>query len=276
MSDNTSTPKALPHIQSQAPEQATNLIQAHDLSLHYGETVAFSGVSLGLEARQITAIVGPSGCGKSSFLMCLNRLTDLYPEAKITGQLRWGDWDLLHPKLNTTALRRSMGMILQKPNPFPLSIWKNLAFPLAEHGIRKRDSQQARIETALQEVGLWNEVKDRLKDSALQLSGGQQQRLCIARALVLRPEVLLMDEPCSALDPISSRRVEDLIQGMAGRYTVAIVTHNLAQARRLADRTAVFWNEAGAGRLIESGSTVQIFERPQHPLTQDYVSGIRG
>jgi len=275
MSDDTSTPKASPHIQSCAPTQA-KLIQAHDLSLHYGETAAFSGVSLGLEAGQITAIVGPSGCGKSSFLMCLNRLTDLYPEAKITGQLRWGDWDLLHPKLNTTALRRSMGMILQKPNPFPLSIWKNLAFPLAEHGIRKRDSQQARIETALQEVGLWDEVKDRLKDSALQLSGGQQQRLCIARALVLRPEVLLMDEPCSALDPISSRRVEELVQGMAGRYTVAIVTHNLAQARRLADRTAVFWNEAGAGRLIESGPTAQIFERPQHPLTQDYVSGIRG
>ncbi len=258
-----------------APETAP-LIQADCLGLRYGKKVAFADVSLGIRTGEITAIVGPSGCGKSSFLMCLNRLTDLVPEAEVTGRLRWGDWDLLHPKLDTTSLRRRVGMILQKPNPFPLSIWKNLAFPLAEHGIKRRAEQQQRIELALQEVGLWDEVKDRLKESALQLSGGQQQRLCIARALVLQPEVLLMDEPCSALDPISSRRVEELVQGMRGRYTVAIVTHNLAQAKRLADRTAVFWTEAGVGKLIELGPTQQIFEQPQHPLTRDYVSGVQG
>lgn len=268
------------HFPTNAPEAyaqpVTALIQADSLSLRYGKKAAFADVSLGMSAGEITAIVGPSGCGKSSFLMCLNRLTDLVPEAEISGQLRWGDWDLLHPKLDTTSLRRRVGMILQKPNPFPLSIWKNLAFPLAEHGIKQRGEQRQRIEQALQEVGLWNEVKDRLKDSALQLSGGQQQRLCIARALVLQPEVLLMDEPCSALDPISSRRVEELVRGMRGRYTVAIVTHNLAQAKRLADQTAVFWTEEGGGHLIEMGATGQIFEQPQHPLTQDYVSGVQG
>ncbi len=263
------------HQKTDRPATAA-LIQAHDLSLRYGNKTAFAAVDLGIRAGEITAIVGPSGCGKSSFLMCLNRLTDLVPEAEVTGQLRWGDWDLLHPKLDTTCLRRRVGMILQKPNPFPLSIWKNLTFPLAEHGIKRKADQQQRIEQALQEVGLWDEVKDRLKDSALQLSGGQQQRLCLARALVLQPEVLLMDEPCSALDPISSRRVEELVQEMRGRYTVAIVTHNLAQAKRLADRTAVFWNEAGTGHVIEAGPTQQIFDQPHHPLTRDYVSGIQG
>ncbi len=264
------------HPEASHTQAVAELIQADSLSLHYGKTIAFSEVSLGLGAGEITAIVGPSGCGKSSFLMCLNRLTDLVPEAEVTGRLSWGNWDLLHPKLDTTRLRRRVGMILQKPNPFPLSIWKNLAFPLAEHGIKQRAEQQQRIELALQEVGLWDEVKDRLRSSALQLSGGQQQRLCLARALVLQPEVLLMDEPCSALDPISSRRVEELVLGMRGRYTVAIVTHNLAQAKRLADQTAVFWTETAGGKLIELGATTQIFEAPQHPLTQDYVRGLQG
>jgi len=251
-------------------------IQTQHLSLHYGKKAAFTDISLPIQAGGITAIVGPSGCGKTSFLSCLNRLTDLIPRVTVSGSIRLDTMEILDHQIDAIALRRRVGMIFQKPNPFPFSIWKNLAFPLREHGIRNRQQQDQIIETTLQNVGLWDEIKDRLHTSALSLSGGQQQRLCIARALVLQPDVLLFDEPCSALDPISSGVVEDLIDSLRGDYTVVIVTHNLAQARRIADSAALFWVQDGVGKLIEYGTISQIFEAPQHELTAAYVNGIRG
>jgi phosphate transport system ATP-binding protein len=252
------------------------LIETEQLSLHYGEKPVFADVTLPIHAGCITALVGPSGCGKTSFLSCLNRLTDLIPRCRVSGRIQMGSLDVLNPKIDAIALRRRVGMIFQKPNPFPLSIWKNLALPLHEHGVKSREQVDQIIETTLQDVGLWNEVKDRLNSPALALSGGQQQRLCIARALVLKPEVLLLDEPCSALDPISSGVVEDLIASLRGRYTQLIVTHNLAQARRIADYVALFWVQDGVGRLIEYGCVQQMFETPQEALTAAYVNGMRG
>lgn len=252
------------------------LIQTEQLSLHYGKKPVFTDVTLPIHEGCITALVGPSGCGKTSFLSCLNRLTDLIPRCRVSGCVRMGVLDVLDAKIDAIALRRRVGMIFQKPNPFPISIWKNLALPLHEHGVRNREQVDQIIETTLQDVGLWDEVKDHLYAPALSLSGGQQQRLCIARALVLKPEVLLLDEPCSALDPISSGVVEDLIASLRGRYTQLIVTHNLAQARRIADYVALFWVQDGVGRLIEYGCVQQIFETPQEALTAAYVNGIRG
>jgi phosphate transport system ATP-binding protein len=252
------------------------LIQTEQLSLHYGEKPVFADVTLPIHEGCITALVGPSGCGKTSFLSCLNRLTDLIPRCRVSGRIRMGLLDVLDAKIDAITLRRRVGMIFQKPNPFPLSIWKNLALPLHEHGMKNREQVDQIIEATLQDVGLWDEVKDRLNAPALALSGGQQQRLCIARALVLKPEVLLLDEPCSALDPISSGVVEDLIASLRGRYTQLIVTHNLAQARRIADYAALFWVQDGVGRLIEYGCVQQIFETPQEALTAAYVTGIRG
>jgi phosphate transport system ATP-binding protein len=251
-------------------------IEVEQLSLHYGQKPALHDVTLSINQGCITALVGPSGCGKTSFLTSLNRLTDLIPGCRVAGRIRLDGLDLLAPHTDVIRLRRRVGMIFQKPNPFPLSILKNLEFPLREHGIRDRERLASTIETGLRNVGLWDEVKDRLHSPALALSGGQQQRLCMARALVLSPEVLLMDEPCSALDPLSSGVVEDLIVGLRGRYTVLIVTHNLAQARRIADYTALFWVQNGAGQLIEVGTAKQIFDDPREPLTAAYVSGMRG
>ncbi len=251
-------------------------IEVERLSLHYGQTPAFHDVTLVMNQGCITALVGPSGCGKTSFLSSLNRLTDLIPECRLSGQIRLDGLDVLAPDTDVIHLRRRVGMVFQKPNPFPLSIRKNLEFPLREHGILDRTRLSGTIETGLRDVGLWDEVKDRLESPALALSGGQQQRLCMARALVLSPDVLLMDEPCSALDPLSSGVVEDLIVGLRGRYTILIVTHNLAQARRIADYAAFFWIQKGTGRLIETGTAKQIFEEPHDPLTAAYVSGMRG
>ena len=251
-------------------------MQTEKLSLYYRKKAAFTDITMPIAAGKITTLVGPSGCGKSSFLSCLNRLTDLIPHTKISGSIRLDAGEILHNSVDAIALRRRIGTIFQKPNPFPFSIWKNLAFPLQEHGIKNREKLDWLIETALQDVGLWTEVKDRLNTSALSLSGGQKQRLCIARALVLQPEVLLFDEPCSALDPISSGTVEDLIASLRGRYTVVIVTHNLAQSRRIGDYAALFWVQAEVGRLIEYGTVEQIFTTPQHLLTAAYVNGIRG
>ncbi|MCC6206776.1 MAG: phosphate ABC transporter ATP-binding protein [Gammaproteobacteria bacterium] len=247
-----------------------------NLSIAYGGNTVLDGVTLDIYKGCITALIGPSGCGKTSFLSALNRLTDLMPEARVRGRIRFGATELLDPRLDVLALRRRIGMIFQKPNPFPLSIRRNLELPLREHGVRNRDALDARIETALRDVGLWDEVRDRLDGPALALSGGQQQRLCIARALVLEPSVLLMDEPCSALDPISSGVVEELILRLRGRYTVVIVTHNLAQARRIANYAAFFWMKERVGKLIEFGRCQPLFETPTHPLTAAYVSGSRG
>lgn len=251
-------------------------IEIERLSLHYGKKLAFQDVTLSINRGCITALVGPSGCGKTSFLTCLNRLTNLIAGCRVSGRITIDTLDVLAPDTNVIQLRRRIGMIFQKPNPFPFSIQKNLEFPLREHGFRDRDQIAIIIETGLRDVGLWDEVKDRLDSPALALSGGQQQRLCMARALVLAPEVLLMDEPCSALDPISSGVVEDLIMSLKGRYTVLIVTHNLAQARRIADFAALLWVQNGAGQLIEAGIAKQIFEDPRDPLTAAYVSGMRG
>ncbi|MBS0149312.1 MAG: phosphate ABC transporter ATP-binding protein [Nitrospira sp.] len=253
-----------------------SFVDVDRLSLHYGEKSAFRDVTLSINKGCITALVGPSGCGKTSFLTCLNRLTDLTAGCHVSGRIMIGTIDVLAHGTNVIQLRRRIGMIFQKPNPFPLSIRRNLEFPLREHGMRDRAQLGTAIETSLRDVGLWDEVKDRLDSPALALSGGQQQRLCIARSLALSPEMLLMDEPCSALDPLSSGVVEDLIISLRGRYTILIVTHNLAQARRISDYAALFWVQNGAGQLVEAGPATQIFEEPRDPLTIAYVNGMRG
>jgi len=252
------------------------LIRVERLGLRYHGKPAFEEVALEIPKGSITAVVGPSGCGKTSFLNCLNRLTDLIPGASLSGSIRLAGTEVANGAADVVALRRRVGMIFQKPNPFPLSIRKNLEFPLREHGMRSGAELEAAVEKALRDVGLWDEVKDRLSVSALSLSGGQQQRLSIARALSLKPEVLLLDEPCSALDPLSSGVVEDLIKSLRPRVTQVIVTHNLAHARRVADTVAVFWIQNGTGRLIESGPVPQVFDSPRDPLTAAYMSGQRG
>lgn len=252
------------------------VIRVRELSLSYHGITALENVSLDIYRGCITALIGPSGCGKTSFISCLNRLTDLIPGCKVSGDIEIEGMRIHAPEIDVQGLRRRVGMIFQKPNPFPLSIRRNLQMPLREHGILERTIIESRMEAALRDVGLWDEIKDRLDTSALALSGGQQQRLCIARALALEPQILLMDEPCSALDPLSSGVVEDLIQSLRGRYTVVIVTHNLAQARRIANYAGFFWTKERTGTLVEFGQCRQIFESPKHHLTASYVSGARG
>lgn len=252
------------------------VLSTDKLSLHYGPKSAFRDVSLGLEAGQILALVGPSGCGKSSLLQSLNRLTDLIPNCQVEGLILFGGKNVANGDTDVVQLRRRIGLISQKPNPFPYSIRRNLEFPLKEHGVKSRSERESILERSLGEVGLWEEVKDRLDSAATALSGGQQQRLCIARSLALNPEILLLDEPCSALDPLSSGTVEDLIARLRGSYTIGMVTHNLAQARRIADNVAVMWVQDDAGRLVEHGTTRDVFENPQHDLTKAYISGQRG
>ena len=252
------------------------LIEVDGLSLRYGDHVAFSDVTMSIPRGCITALVGPSGCGKSSFLMALNRLSDVIPSARVDGEVRLEGRDTRGVEVDLVGLRRRVGMIFQKPNPFPFSIRRNLAYPLKEHGVRSKADRDDRIEAGLRDVGLWDEVKDRLDTSALGLSGGQQQRLCLARALVLQPEVLLLDEPCSALDPIAAGVVEELIERLRGRLTVVIVTHNLAQARRIADYVALFWVRGEGGQLVEYDTASAFFEDPEHELTRAYISGARG
>jgi phosphate transport system ATP-binding protein len=247
-----------------------------NLSVAYGTTTVLADVTLNINKGCITALIGPSGCGKTSFLTAINRLTDLNPSARVSGQLQLDGEDLLSPRLDLLQLRRRIGMIFQRPTPFPLSIRRNLELPLREHGIRRRDLVEHKIERALRDVGLWDEVSMRLDKPALALSGGQQQRLCIARALVLEPSVLLMDEPCSALDPVSSSVVEELIQRLQGSYTIVIVTHNLAQARRIANFAAFFWMQERVGKLIEFGQCKTLFDMPNNPLTAAYVGGLQG
>lgn len=252
------------------------VLETASLSLSYGARQAFCCVSMPIWAGKITALIGPSGCGKTSYLQCLNRLTDLIPDCAVQGSIQFLGQDLRAATVDVTALRRRVGMIFQKPNPFPLSIRRNLTLALQEIGVREKSALDSVVECVLTETGLWDEVKDRLDSPAQTLSGGQQQRLCIARALALKPEVLLMDEPCSALDPISSGVVEDLIRRLRGRYTVVIVTHNLAQARRISDFTGVFWVKDGIGRLVEYGATPQVFGAPQEAITAAYIEGRKG
>ncbi len=252
------------------------VLEVRGLGVSYRGAAALDKVSLDIYRGCITALIGPSGCGKTSFLSCLNRLIDLSPTAAVEGQVLYDGQDIRDPAVDVRLLRRHIGMIFQKPNPFPLSVRKNLEWPLREHRLVPLAEVPQRCEQALRDVGLWDEVKDRLDAPALGLSGGQQQRLCIARALVLQPKVLLMDEPCSALDPLSSGVVEDLILRLQGDYTVVIVTHNLAQARRIANHAAFFWLRDNVGQLIEFGQCRQLFDAPAHELTAAYVSGSRG
>jgi len=252
------------------------LLRVSDLSVAYGGRTVLDGVSLDIYKGCITALIGPSGCGKTSFLSALNRMTDLVPGARVAGRVQLDGQDIRAPEIDVRTLRQRVGMIFQKPNPFPLSIRRNLEVPLREQGLMDRGELAHRVEAALSDVGLWPEVRDRLDAPALGLSGGQQQRLCIARALILRPEVLLMDEPCSALDPMASGVVEDLVTRLRGSYTVVIVTHNLAQARRIANYAAFFWMTERVGNLIEFSASRPMFERPRHPLTAAYLGGLRG
>lgn len=274
-------PSSLSYTLTSLKQQAPCCVpQAHlairDLSVCYGRKTVLSGVSLDIQRGCITALIGPSGCGKTSFLSSLNRLVDMAPGCAVSGSILLDGDEILTPTTDVLMLRRRIGMIFQRPNPFPLSIYRNLDMPLQEHGFKDKADRARRIEQALRDVGLWLEVFDRLDAPALGLSGGQQQRLCIARALVLEPEILLMDEPCSALDPLSSGVVEDLIQRLGGRYTVIIVTHNLAQARRIANYTAFFWMQDQVGQLIEFGACQQLFDAPADALTAAYINGTRG
>ncbi|MCL4167856.1 UNVERIFIED_CONTAM: hypothetical protein GTU68_060478 [Idotea baltica] len=247
-----------------------------NLTIRYGKFTAVKNVNLEVPSGEITALVGPSGCGKSTFLASLNRLTDLTTGCIADGRIiLGGNGCVLEPDVDILQLRRRIGMVFQKPNPFPQSIRRNFEIPLLEHGIPKSEIAD-RTETALQDVGLWDEVSDRLDKSALNLSGGQQQRLCIARALALDPQVILFDEPCSALDPLASAVVEDHIAALRGRVTVIIVTHNLAQARRISDSTAIFWIRDGAGTIVEHGPTKTIFNGATDPDAAHYLSGERG
>ncbi len=253
-----------------------NPIVARSLTLRYGDKTAFRDVHLDVPRRRISAIVGPSGCGKSSLLACMNRLVDLVPGARIEGRLEVCGQDALAANLDVAELRRRVGMIFQRPNPFATSIRRNLEMPLRDHGVGDAARRAWIIEKRLRDVGLWEEVRDRLDAPAQSLSGGQQQRLCIARALALEPDVLLLDEPCSALDPIATRVIEELLVALRERVTLVVVTHNLGQAHRIADELAVFWYVDGAGRLIDAGPATRVFEQPAHPLAAAYLAGRQG
>ncbi|MDX2221939.1 MAG: phosphate ABC transporter ATP-binding protein PstB [Rhodospirillaceae bacterium] len=245
------------------------VIDIEALNLWYGAAQALHGVTMPIEKGLVTALIGPSGCGKSTLLRCINRMNDLIDGLRITGELKLQGEDIYARGADVIALRKRMGMVFQKPNPFPMSIFENVVYPLRVDGVRDKATLEETAERALKGSALWNEVKDRLDASALGLSGGQQQRLCIARAIAGDPEVLLMDEPCSALDPIATAKIEDLINELTGHYTIVIVTHNMQQAARVSDNTAFMY----LGRLIEYGDTEVMFQTPKTARTQDYVTG---
>lgn len=249
------------------------LWQVSGLTVRYGKKTALSSVSINIPRQAITTIIGSSGCGKSTFLYCLNRLSASIEGCQIEGKIVMDSTDLTDPRVDDVALRRRVGFIFQRPNPFPLSIRRNLELPLREHGTRDRLAIDEAIENSLEAVGLWSEVKDRLNAPAQQLSGGQQQRLCIARALVLKPDALLMDEPCSALDPMATAVIEKLIQSFRNRYTIVVVTHNLRQAKRIGDYAAFFWCGPESGYLVEAGPAERMFGTPHHELTKLYIAG---
>ncbi len=245
------------------------IISAKGLDLWYGATQALHGVDLEIPQNQVTALIGPSGCGKSTFLKTLNRMNDLVPGVKITGSVLYRGKDIYAPDLDVTWLRRHVGMVFQKPNPFPMSIYDNIAYGPRTHGIRSRVKLDEIVEEALTGAAIWEEVKDRLKKSALSLSGGQQQRICIARALAVQPDVLLMDEATSALDPISTSKIEDLIAELKKTYTIVIVTHNMQQATRVSDRCAFFLH----GEIVEADDTEKLFSMPADKRTEEYITG---
>ena len=245
------------------------IITVNDLNLWYGQTQALKNISMEIPEKSITALIGPSGCGKSTFLKSLNRMNDLIPGVKITGTVAYGGQDIYAPNVDVNQLRREVGMVFQKPNPFPMSIYDNIAYGPRTHGVRNKAVLDEIVEKSLRGAAIWDEVKDRLKKNALGLSGGQQQRLCIARALAVEPAVLLMDEPTSALDPISTSKIEDLVTELKKDYTIVIVTHNMQQAVRISDRTAFFL----LGDLIEYDDTEKMFSQPADKRTEDYITG---
>lgn len=244
-------------------------ISTSDLNLYYGNNHALKNINLDIYENQITAFIGPSGCGKSTYLKTLNRMNDLVPNVTINGKVLIDGEDIYDPKVDTTLLRKKVGIVFQQPNPFPMSIYDNIAYGPRIHGIKGKAELDAIVEKSLRGAALWDEVKDRLKRSALGLSGGQQQRLCIARALAVEPEILLMDEPTSALDPISTLKIEDLMGELKKNYTVVIVTHNMQQATRIADYTAFFL----VGEVVEYAPTTDLFSHPREKKTEDYITG---
>ena len=244
-------------------------LQARNISVYYGPNKALHEVSLDFVPGRVSALIGPSGCGKSTFLRCLNRMNDLVPGARVEGEIVLDGEDVNRPGTDVVSLRRRVGMVFQKPNPFPKSIYENVAYGLRVNGVKDREYIDARVEESLKLAALWAEVKDRLDQSGLSLSGGQQQRLCIARAMAVEPEVLLMDEPASALDPIATQKIEELIHELKSQFTIVIVTHSMQQAARVSDRTAFFY----MGKLIEVGPTDKLFTRPENKQTEDYITG---
>jgi phosphate transport system ATP-binding protein len=270
-----STLEAALHARPEPPATATQAgrackVAVRELNFYYGAKRALEQISIDIPANLVTAFIGPSGCGKSTFLRTLNRMNDIIPGTRVEGDVQIDGRNIYGGGIDVVALRRRVGMVFQKSNPFPKSIFENIAYGLRINGMaRNRAELQGRVEESLKQAAIWDEVKDRLHESALALSGGQQQRLCIARALAVKPDVLLMDEPASALDPIATQRIEELIYQLKSAYTIVIVTHNMQQAARVSDLTAFFW----LGRLVEVGPTDQIFTNPGQKLTEDYVTG---
>jgi phosphate transport system ATP-binding protein len=265
------SPAHTPQSLSAVPDGAVApAIEVENVSFYYGQKQALEDISIEIQANRVTALIGPSGCGKSTFLRTLNRMNDVLPGVRLTGSIRIGGEDIYGPAADVVKLRRQVGMVFQKSNPFPKSIFENVAYGLRVNGMATNRAEVAnRVEESLRAAAIWEEVKDRLHGSALGLSGGQQQRLCIARALAVRPAILLMDEPASALDPIATQRIEELVYQLKKDYTIVIVTHNMQQAARVSDTTAFFW----MGRLLEYGPTEQLFTAPAQKLTEDYVTG---
>ena len=263
----------------QAPTTENTVFTIRDLNVYYGDFLAVRDVSLDIRRREITAFIGPSGCGKTTVLRCLNRMNDLVSIARVEGSVLYHGVDLYDPAVSAVEARRRIGMVFQKPNPFPKSIYENLAFGPKLGGVKRRSDLDDIVERSLRRAALWDEVKDRLKESAMGLSGGQQQRLCIARAIAVEPEVILMDEPCSALDPIATARIEELMQEIKHDFTIVIVTHNMQQAARVSDQTAFFTTEVNpdgdrrTGRLVEYNPTAKIFSNPDDERTEQYVTG---
>jgi phosphate transport system ATP-binding protein len=248
---------------------STPKISVRNLNLYYGDFHALVDIGMDFPSNQVTALIGPSGCGKSTLLRCLNRMNDLIPRTRILGQVELDGHNMYDPNVDVVSLRRRVGMVFQKPNPFPKTIFENVAYGLRVNGIRDKSFLVRKVEESLRQAALWEEVKDRLHSSALSLSGGQQQRLCIARAMAVEPEVILMDEPASALDPIATQKIEELIRILKRTYTIIIVTHNMQQAARVSDITAFFY----LGKLIEVGQTENLFTRPELKQTSDYITG---
>lgn len=256
---------------SQTLEQSSNtpILSVSNLDLHYGAAHALKNINLDMVRNQVTAFIGPSGCGKSTLLRCFNRMNDLVESARIVGSIRFDGAEINEPSTDVISLRRRIGMVFQQSNPFPKSIYENIVYGLRIAGVNDKATLDEAVETSLKNAAIWNEVKDRLNDSALGLSGGQAQRICIARAIAVNPEIILMDEPCSALDPISTLKIEELIEELKSKYTIVIVTHNMQQAARVSDVTAFFY----LGELIEVGGTRKIFTNPEKKQTEDYITG---